>query len=209
MKAIVFVGLVATALVGVQCENQITRTMRKYQVIPDVIFEGPENELDVGYGDVDVVAPHTLTPTETKDKPDYVNWDADDDAYYTLIFTAPDGPTRANPKFREVIKWLVVNIPGTQIDKGHEIVQYIGAAPEKKAGLSRYVYLVYKQKGKQEFDEKKIDNKSFEPRKHFSTRGFVKKHKLEEKPVAGTFFQSRWDDYVPVLYKQIGYKPSS
>lgn len=34
------------------------------------------------------------------------------------MMTDPDDPTRTAPKTREWLHWLVVNIPGNDIDKG-------------------------------------------------------------------------------------------
>ncbi len=45
-------------------------------------------------------------------------WSAEEDAYYTVIFTDPDAPSRADPQFREVHHWLVVNIPGNRLAEG-------------------------------------------------------------------------------------------
>ena len=35
-----------------------------------------------------------------------------------LIVTDPDAPSRAEPSIREVLHWLVVNVPGNDINKG-------------------------------------------------------------------------------------------
>lgn len=43
-----------------------------------------------------------------KDKPT-VTWCADHSKYYTLIFSDPDAPSRADPKLREVRHWLEQN----------------------------------------------------------------------------------------------------
>ncbi|XP_055904754.1 protein D3-like [Eupeodes corollae] len=209
MKAAFFILSIATLLAYAECINQVTIAMRKNEVIPDVVSQGPKAELRVKYDRKAVHLGNVLTPTQTKNKPDIVSWKFDNNAFYTLIFTAPDGPSRANPKYREVIKWLVVNIPANNINKGEVLAEYIGAGPSKNAGLARYVFLVYKQKGKQNFDEKPIDKYSFDPRKHFSTRNFTQKYKMENVPVAADFFQARYDSYVPVLYKQVHYNPDS
>lgn len=57
----------------------------------------------------------------------------------------PDAPSRAEPKFRPFKHWAVINIPGSDVTKGDEITEYIGAGPPNKTGLHRYVFLVYKQ----------------------------------------------------------------
>lgn len=42
------------------------------------------------------------------------------------VISEPDHPTKAQEKHHEFVHWLVVNIPGTQINKGDEIIEYIG-----------------------------------------------------------------------------------
>lgn len=51
-------------------------------------------------------------------------------------------------------------IPESAIEKGDEVVGYIGAGPPKNTGLHRYVFLVYKQpNGKIEHSENRISNR--------------------------------------------------
>lgn len=69
--------------------------------------------------------------------------------------------------------------------------------------MHRYVFLVYKQSGKLEFEEQRLTNTSGDHRGKFSIAKFAKKYNLGN-PVAGNFYQAKWDDYVPILYKQLG-----
>ena len=68
-------------------------------------------------------------------------------------FSDPDAPSRKDPKFREWHHWSVVNIPGDNVAKGETVAEYIGAGPPKGTGLHRYVFLVFRQKGKIEYKE--------------------------------------------------------
>lgn len=85
-----------------------------------------------------------LTPTKVKDKP-IVSWDAEKNAYYTLFMVDPDAPSRRNPINREFRHWLVVNIPESSVEKGDEMIEFIGSGAPKNTGLHRYIYLIYKQ----------------------------------------------------------------
>lgn len=86
-----------------------------------------------------------------------VKWTPIKDAYYSLILSDPDAPSRVNPTLREVRHWLVVNIPGKNIAKGDTLAPFLASGPPEGTGLHRYIFLVYQQKhGKQVFDEKPI-----------------------------------------------------
>ena len=71
--------------------------------------------------------------------------------------------------------------------------------------LHRYVLLVYKQKGQLNFSETRLSNTSGQGRKSQSASTFALKYNMEG-PVAGNFFQAEFDDYCPLLYKQLGSK---
>lgn len=99
--------------------------------------------------------------------------------------------------------WLVGNIPGKEVSKGETLSEYVGSGPPEGTGLHRYVFLVYKQNGKLTFDEQRLKNNSGDNRGGFSIAKFAKKYNLGN-PVAGNLYQAQWDDYVPILYKQLG-----
>lgn len=100
-----------------------------------------------------------LTPTQVKDEPN-VSWEAEKDAYYTLLMTDPDAPSRADHPFREVRHWLVMNIPESAVEKGDAIFEYRGSGAPKGTGLHRYIFLVYKQpNGRIEHDEPHVSNR--------------------------------------------------
>lgn len=195
--------------------------MEKHEIVPDVIPKAPKfvckgifnlkyllSELIcffslVCYKSGAVVDEgNVLTPTQVKDKPT-VQWDAEPSALYTVCMTDPDAPSRKEPTYREWHHWLVGNVPGTAIEKGEVLSDYIGSGPPEGTGLHRYVFLIYKQNGKLTFDENKLPNNSGDNRGGFSIAKFAEKYKLG-LPVAGNFYQAEWDDYVPILYKQLG-----
>jgi len=51
-----------------------------------------------------------ITPTQAQVAP-VVGWEAEKGAYYTLVLTDPDAPSRASPSLREWVHWVRVNIP--------------------------------------------------------------------------------------------------
>ncbi|RZC43038.1 PBP domain containing protein [Asbolus verrucosus] len=177
--------------------------MEKHAVVPDVIDVVPKHVTEIVYPKgVKVELGNTLTPTQVKDPPS-LKWNVEDDAFYTLCMTDPDAPSRKTPKFREWHHWLVVNIPGSNIDQGEVLSGYIGAGPPKGTGLHRYVFVIYKQDGKISCSEKRLSSNSGDDRGKFCIRKFAAKYKLGN-PISANFFQAEWDNYVPTLYKQLG-----
>ncbi|KRT85789.1 hypothetical protein AMK59_2607, partial [Oryctes borbonicus] len=135
----------------VKCD--IFENMEKDEVIPDVIDVAPKEALQVTYPEGKKVNfGEELTPTQVKDPPT-VNWTAAQDAYYTLAMVDPDAPSRENPTFRAVNHWLIGNIFGLDLESGDVITAYAGSGPPKGSGLHRYVFLVFKQNEKLNFDE--------------------------------------------------------
>ncbi|CAD6999751.1 protein D3 [Ceratitis capitata] len=177
--------------------------MEEHCVVPDVISCVPQEIVTVCYpSGAAVEQGNVLTPTLVKDQPT-VTWKADPNAFYTLCMTDPDAPSRKEPTFREWHHWLVGNIPGCDVSKGEVLSAYIGSGPPPGTGLHRYVFLVYKQSGKLTFDEKRLPNNSGNDRGGFKIAAFAKKYNLGD-PVAGNLYQAEFDDYVPILYKQLG-----
>ena len=74
------------------------------------------------------------------------------------------------------------------------------------SGLHRYVFLVFKQpRGKQAFDQPKIDNRTGAGRAKHNVRKFIKQNGMDDKEclVAGNFYQAEYDNYVPTLMSQL------
>lgn len=93
---------------------------------------------------------------------------------------------------RKTIHRLVVNIPGTKVEEGETLSEYIGSGPGQDTGLHRYVFLVYKQNAKIDFDEKRSSKScSREERRSFKVHEFAEKYQLGN-PVAANFYLAEW-----------------
>lgn len=101
---------------------------------------------------------NALSPAEVSSKPD-LEWDAKSNLFYTVLMVDPDAPSRRDPKLREWTHWLVVNIPGTDLNMGNVLVDYIPPGPPKGTGLHRYIFLVFKQIEKLDYDEEFISRR--------------------------------------------------
>ncbi|XP_050353598.1 protein D3-like [Nymphalis io] len=182
--------------------SPVTTAFETHKIVTDVIHKAPSYLVKVKYpSGVEVNLGNELTPTQVKDVP-LVTWAADPDSYYVLAMTDPDAPSRKEPTFREWHHWLVGNILGNSVTTGETLSQYVGSGPPKGTGLHRYVFLVYKQPGKLTFDEPRLTNRSADNRGGFSIAKFAAKYNLSE-PLIGNFYQAQYDDYVPILFKQL------
>lgn len=142
-----------------------------------------------------------FTPTQTKDEP-HLAWVADPNEFYTIYMGNPDAPFPNDPYWSEWLHWLVVNVPGLEVNKGEIICPYMGPLPPKASGIMRYAFLVYKQPQKLRFTEPHVNNTSADPHKMFHIKKFGEKYQLGE-PIAGNVYRSQWDEFVKVLHKQL------
>ncbi|XP_037950703.1 protein D3-like [Teleopsis dalmanni] len=194
--------VITIAFVNAMEEDEVEKVFKAHEVVPDVILTPPKQFLKITYENgLTVDKGADLTPTQVKSEPK-VDWVAEENIYYTLIMTDPDAPTRTDPKLREVHHWLVGNIPGNAIEQGEVITAYVGSGPPEGTGLHRYVFLLYKQPSKLEFDEPRVSNRSRNNRPKFSAKKFTEKYNLGT-PIAGNFYQAQWDEYVPIVHKQL------
>lgn len=87
------------------------------QVVPDVVDDAPAEKLTVKYPEISINEGNIAKPKQVKDQPE-VSWTAEGDAFYTICMIDPDAPSRKKPIAREWHHWLVVNVPGNNVDKG-------------------------------------------------------------------------------------------
>jgi len=176
----------------------IDNKFKEHSIVPDIIQTASKQALEALYGKNEVSFGAILTPTQAKDKPT-VLWSADENSLYTLALIDADAPSRQNPVISQIKHWLVINIPGDQVEKGEILADYCSVGPGNGTGLHRYIFLVYKQPEGKISDSKYgfVSSQSGEGRMKWQVEQFADKHKLEG-PIAGNFFQAEYDDYVPI-----------
>lgn len=176
--------------------TQLKTAMESNGVVPELIAIVPGSVAKVRFGSaVEMIPGGELTPRQVKDLPTEVRWPTEPNALYSLFFTDPDAPSRTMPLLREIIHWLVVNIPETDLTKGDTILNYTGSGPPEGGGLHRYVLFVFKQSGRLSVDSLASLKANRTARYGVNGKDFVAKHNLGV-PVAGNFFLSQCDDYI-------------
>ncbi|XP_030081258.1 protein D2 [Drosophila hydei] len=172
---------------------QLGKQMKEHGIIPDVVTCIPEYVVSILYPCEITVSPGChLTPFQVRREP-IIRWMADPHKFYTLALIDPDAPSRAKPTYREWLHWLVGNIPGCDVVRGQQIVEYIGSRPPAETGKHRYVFVVFKQLCEVDFDESYIPRATYDGRPCFSLRRFAKKYALGN-PVALNFFFAKWEN---------------
>lgn len=56
-----------------------------------------------------------------------------------ISITGLDVPTRADPKDKEWVHWLVANIPGNIIEMGDVLYKYMGSGPHLKPDSGKLI----------------------------------------------------------------------
>lgn len=125
--------VIFTLMVCIQGSKDVERTLREEEIVPDVLQKIDENValLKVSW-DKETRADlgNILTPTQVQNQPK-IEYEAEEDTFYTLAMQDPDAPSRREPSRREFRHWLVINIPGNDVTKGETLWDYIGSGPPK------------------------------------------------------------------------------
>ncbi|RWS24729.1 protein D3-like protein [Leptotrombidium deliense] len=189
MKSISFLfGLLL--IKQIVCDNEVEKSFKKHEIITDQLTEAPKSLLKVEYANGAIVnLGAELTPKQAKLAPVKVSWTGDENSLYTLIFSDLDAPSRKQPEFREIIHWLLINIPLNKIEQGKIVYNYTGPWPPKNSGLHRYVHLVFKQPANLKNDKNFLN---FKPEAvNSKAMNYSQMFKLGV-PIAGNFFQCQW-----------------
>jgi len=88
-----------------------------------------------------VVSGQHLTPLQTRDVP-IIIYKAEQSKLYTLIMYDPDTADG------DYIHFLDINIPNNNVTNGQILLYYKGPSPPPRTGVHRYIFLLFEQTGK-------------------------------------------------------------
>ncbi|CAH2051985.1 unnamed protein product, partial [Iphiclides podalirius] len=166
------------AISSASSADNISESFVKFAVVPDVIPVAPSALAKVVYpGDVQVLLGNEVHPSRMIIEP-CVSWDGDVNSYYTLAMVDPDAPSRSSPLLREFLHWLVGNIPGNDLKTGETLAAYVPPTPPPGTGFHRYVYLIYRQPGRVDFNTNLLDFTTEQLRVHTSINDFANEYNL-------------------------------
>ncbi|EFJ09268.1 TF1-like protein, partial [Selaginella moellendorffii] len=157
-------------------------------VIPDWVdsFHFPRPSLRVAYGSQNVTIEREFLPAEVLLQPKVSITNAGNRDLFTLVMVDPDPPGPQIPILRNILHWIVVNIPAQSTnvsEQGDHLAPYLSPTPVQ--GVHCYYFLLFRQK--------QIHAGSLSgslSRTLFSVRVFTEKYDLGY-PVDGVFFTSR------------------
>ena len=97
--------------------------------------------MKVLYNNKEIINGQFISPQNSQSKP-IVNYLACSNTLYTLIMHDPDAPSGNH------LHWIVINIPGNNINDGNTLLQYIGPSPPNGSGTHKYIFLLVEQREK-------------------------------------------------------------
>ncbi|XP_055847907.1 protein D3-like [Episyrphus balteatus] len=194
--------IVALFTVASATESEITKKLKEYKIIPNIIKNNVPELLKITFDSGESVnMGNIILPTQAKNQPIMVDWNADKNAYYTIMSIGPDYPSPEDPFMSYVLLWKVGNIPGKDINSGQVLAEYFPFGPPRGANLNRGIFLLFKQPSKLHFDYEPSDKYTVEGRVNFPFNEFVERYGLGE-PVAANFYMTKFDSYVMEIFKK-------
>lgn len=165
----------------------------------------PRVPLQVQFLTGDVIRPvyygNLIKPCESKTPPT-VLYESDDKSLWTLILSSLDGNLLDQSK--ELVHWMVGNIPSNKINEGEVLFDYLQPFPPKGTGCHRYVFVLYKQEKKIDYSQLKQSRELNDLRlRTFSTLDFYKARQDDLTPGGLCFFQSDWDSSLHQFYHEV------
>jgi len=204
----------------VSLHKRIRKKAKNHRVFPDVLPEPftPYFHLKVTYPDeVLVMKGSFLRPSQVLSQPRVEFPSQGSNKWWTLVMTSPDDPEVVElvnelpvRRGREVLHWLITNIPDNDISKGEVLCEYLPALPKRFGDPHRYAFLMFEQlEGKMDFGPNVLGlgqslpvlGNNWISRKEFNTFSFQERFNLKPKGLA--FFNAKWDSAVSNVYQKV------
>ena len=223
MKKLILLIAAIFGVASASTESEIAKKMKEFKIIPDIIPNNVPELLKVILikkyliflnfissfhifqitfdSGASVNIANEISPSEAKNQPK-VEWNADNNTFYTIVCFDPDAPSPKNPSLSNLVTWMVGNILGNDIDSGYVLAEYFAIAPPRGKPINRGIFALFRQPGKLQFDEKPIDKYTIEGRVNYPLNEFTEKYGLGG-PVAGNFYLTKFDSFVMKVYEML------
>jgi len=124
-------------IINIMDINNFYRTLNyhKYLISTYII------SMKILYNSKEITNGEFISPQNSQNKP-IINYQTTPNTLYTLIMHDPDAPAGNH------LHWVVINVPGNDINNGNTLLEYMGPAPPKDSGTHKYVFLLLEQREK-------------------------------------------------------------
>ncbi|KAL9886260.1 mitochondrial ribosomal protein L38 isoform 1-T1 [Glossina fuscipes fuscipes] len=188
-----------------------------YKDLFDLAYFIPRVNLDIQYQldngiNIPVYNGNVIKPLEARKMPS-VQFDGKTDPItgkptssenlWCLLATNPDSYPAAQNK--EIVHWFIANIPNGEVSKGEVLIDYLQPFPPKGIGFQRFVFVLYKQKKKIDFNSFKMDKMSNNhlEKRTFKTLDFYRQYQDEITPAGLAFYQTDYDNSLTKFYHEV------
>nr|XP_018916854.1 PREDICTED: protein D1-like isoform X2 [Bemisia tabaci] len=166
------------------------------KIIPDVIPQAVQFNLKILFGNEEIKYGNLLVPSTVKEEPTLLEWPSDMHKYYSIVMTDADNPEPEDNIHAEWVHWVVMDVQGGNRNVCRIVVPYQKPQQNdfrKLKGMHRYVIAVYEQPhANVTFHMPVLDDEPpHADRAHFSSKYFVKRHKMQPA-CAANFFRIDW-----------------
>jgi len=149
-----------------------------------------ETWLGISFGNTNIHRGNIVSPTELLFPPTILNYQGIEDHFTTLVLSNLDGHPLDSSK--EILHWVVANIPDDDVSQGDTIVEYLPPTPWKGTGFHRFVFTLYKHESTFNYsnivDTNTLGSRTLSSCDISST--------LDMTPVGLAWCQSEWDSSV-------------
>uniref|UniRef100_A0A1B6LT33 Large ribosomal subunit protein mL38 n=1 Tax=Graphocephala atropunctata TaxID=36148 RepID=A0A1B6LT33_9HEMI len=184
---------------SLESASQHTKAAAEYYAVFQDLFGDaffyPRVNLDVAFKSeqsfIPVYRGNLLKPNQALTAP-VIGYDSDPNSLWTLVVSNPDG--HLEEENVECLHWFIGNIPGSDVNEGEVLADYIQPFPPRGTGFQRFVFILYKQTEKINYSALKLPPNEVDLKKRtFRTHDFYQKHQEQLTPAGLAFCQVDWD----------------
>ncbi|XP_046964048.1 protein D1-like [Vanessa cardui] len=182
--------VVSFLLAGCYGDTQNSRVATAFldnKLVPNIEIVAPQSFITVNYSSVNIDLGTEVNPVQTLFPP-VVSYEANSTELYTFMFFGPDLPIDVVPRYTQFLHWLIVNIPGEDMENGDTVSTHFPPTPYP--GGFPYLFLLYKQN--ERIDPEPLYSLRFIlNRPGFDPVEFKRQHNLVG-PLAGNFMREQY-----------------
>ena len=151
-----------------------------------------------------------LIEPEYASKSPSIEFAADPASYHAIVMIDPDAPSVHDPQYRQFVHWIVLNIPGNNLNSGLTVAKYVQAGPAYNSGYHRYIFLLFDQGRRLDEEELRNQEVNFGKEGKYRYRGKVDIREWAREfgdPIGINGFVSGWTPFIDDLHDSLKFLP--